>query len=364
MMKCDVWRKVTAAVLAVVMSVGVAAARRLLDAETKAPLPLASVTDFRGNVVALTNGDGEIPSIADNLFPVTFSYVGYTPVQVSSLGEGDINLTPRAYQLPDMVVSPGERPLAYMKGYMRAVMTLFGSSDSITLLKEGIVDFLVPVGKTKVKGWNKPRELVSKVYERTVNSKGIVNVQGECDRPYLMWTDKFPLLPSEVKSNVPVVRNDTVVRGKYGLKSSTTRRGDILRVYADGLADQANHTLSPSMLKILGMTTDFTDISMNYVYGLEEDGSCRPLDLSQISMSMDMSIRGKLIKHAFHSDSPVNVKVYIEIFITDREYLTPDEAKQLSKKKPALTRADVKAPAGVPPLHPALEALVRQVESK
>lgn len=82
------------------------------------------------------------------------------------------------------------------------------------------------------------------------------------------------------------------------------------------------------------------------------------------SVSVDMTIRGKLIKTAFHSDSPVDVKCYVEVYITDREYLSTDEAKYLSKHKPTLTRADVKAPAGVPPLHPALQSLVNQVEGK
>lgn len=358
------WRRGLVALLTALLCVGIADARRLVDAETGAGLPLASVTDSRGNVVALTDKEGAIPDVPQRLFPLTFSYVGYSPVQVAALGEEDVVMTPCVYQLPDMVISPGDRPVVYLKGYMRAVTTLFGSSDSITLLKEGIVDFLIPVGKTKVKGWNKPRELASKAYERSVNRDGLTSVRGESDYPFMIWTDKFPLLPSDVKSNNPKVHADSVVNGKYGVKMTRRRQGDTMRVYSDGLADRENHVMSPSMLKLLGMTTDFTDISIGYVYTLEEDGSCRPLDISQISVSLDMTIRGKLIKTAFHSDSPVDVKCYVEVYITDREYLSTDEAKYLSKHKPTLTRADVKAPAGVPPLHPALQSLVNQVEGK
>lgn len=45
-----------------------------------------------------------------------------------------------------------------------------------------------------------------------------------------------------------------------------------------------------------------------------------------------MLARGRLFKKAFDSSTPVNIKAYVEVYLTDREYLSNEDAKLLKKR--------------------------------
>lgn len=343
-----------------------AGACRLIDASTNAPLPLASITDRSGNVVGMTDKTGEIPKLPKDRYPVTFNYMGYAPLQVLKPTEDDVRMIQQNYELPEIVIIPGSRPLLHLTGYMREITSVLSSSDSVTLFKESVVDFLVPVEKSKVKGWNKARELASKTYVRMSNSSGLDSVSTNHEYEFMLWGNRKSLIPSATKIPDIIkgtdVACDTII-GKYYPKIIWWKNGEVTRWYGDALANEKNHITSPLALKLFGLTTDVTEISDNYVFDTPDSDFISPMDLRQVSVTIDMLARGKLFKKTLDSSSPVNVRTYMELYLTDREFLSEEEGKSLKKEIPTIETSDIVAPANANPLHPAIIRTVERVNS-
>lgn len=343
-----------------------AAAFRLVDAKTKEPLPLASITDRSGNVVGMTDKSGEIPQLPKDRYPITFNYMGFASLQVTEPAEGDVEMIEKDYELPEIVVIPGSRPLLHLTGYMREITSVLCSSDSVTIFKESIVDFLVPVEKTKVKGWKKARELASKTYVRMTNSSGLDSVSTSHEYEFMLWGDRKSLIPSAAKIPVKIKATDVAcdtIMGKYYPKIIWLKNADVTRWYGDALANEQNHVTTPWALKIFGLTTDVTEISENYVFDTPEGDYIMPTDLRQVSITIDMLAKGKLFKKTFDSSTPVNVRTYMELYLTDRVFLSTEEGKGLKKEIPAIESSGILAPANANPLHPAIRRTVERVNS-
>lgn len=303
--------------LTILMGAFHANASRLVDAETKAPLPLASITDRSGNVVGMTDKSGVIPELQKDRYPITFNYVGYASLQILKPAEDDVKMIQQDYELPEIVVIPGSRPLLHLTGYMREITSVLSSSDSVAIFKESVVDFLVPVEKTKVKGWNKARELASKTYVRMSNSSGLDSVSTNHEYEFMLWGNSHNLVPSVTKIPDKIkgadIAYDTIM-GKYYPKIIWQKNGDVTRWNSDALASEKNHVTSPLALKLLGLTTEFTEVSKNYVFNTPDMDFISPSDLRQVSMTIDMLAKGKVFKKSFDSSSPVNVRTYVEFF--------------------------------------------------
>ncbi len=341
-------------------------AYRLIDASTNAPLPLASITDRSGNVVGMTDKSGVIPELQKDRYPITFNYMGYASLQILKPAEDDVKMILQEYELPELVISPGARPLLHLTGYMRELTSVLSSSDSVTIFKESVVDFLVLVEKTKVKGWNKARELASKTYVRMSNSSGLDSVSNSHEYEFMLWGNRKSLIPSAAKipDNIKgtEVTCDTVM-GKYYPKIIWLKNGDVTRWYGDALANEKNHVTSPWALKLFGLTTDVTEISENFVFETPDGDFIGPSDLRQVSITIDMLAKGKLFKKTLDSSSPVNVRTYMELYLTDREFLSEEEGKSLKKEIPTIESSDILAPTNANPLHPAIMRTVERVNS-
>lgn len=339
---------------------------RLVDAETKAPLPLASITDRSGNVVGMTDKSGAIPELQKDRYPITFNYMGYASSQILNPAEEDVKMIPQEYELPEIVISPGARPLLHLTGYMREVTSVLSSSDSVTIFKESVVDFLVPVEKTKVKGWNKARELASRTYVRMSDSSGLDSVSTGHEYEFMLWGNRKTLIPSATKIPAAIKGTDVAcdtVMGKYYPKIIWWKNGDVTRRYGDALANEKNHITSPWALKLFGLTTDVTEISENYVFDTPDGDLIRPVDLRQASVTIDMLAKGKLFKKTFDSSSSVNVRTYMELYLTDREFLSEDDGKSLRKEISTIESSDIMAPTNANPLHPAILRTIERVNS-
>lgn len=343
-----------------------ASAFRLVDASTKAVMPLAAITDRSGNVVGMTDNNGEIPEISSDRYPITFNSMGYEQVVLVKPATADVGMQLRNYELPEIVVTPGSRPLLHLTGYMRETSSVMGSSDSITMFRESIVDFLVPIEKAKVKGWDAARILASKTFVKIKNSAGLDSVSNRHEYEYMLWGDKLGLI--HAKRDVPeAIKGKTfacdTIMGKYFPKIIWWKNGPLTRWYGDGLANEKNHTISPAFLKFFGLTTDFKDLSTAYVFNTPEADAISPADLKQASVSLNMLARGRLFKKAFDSSTPVNIKAYVEVYLTDREYLSNEEAKLLKKEPPVIRPAEIIAPADATPIHPAIRQIKDRVNA-
>lgn len=341
-----------------------ARADRLVDSETKEALALAAINDCNGNVVAMTSREGEIPPIASNSFPITFNYMGYKPLEVASLDGSDVMMYQNLYELPEIVVAPGSRPLLHLTGYMREVSSQLGPTDSITVFRESIVDFLTPVEKTKFKGWSKPRVLASRTFVRISDSSGLDSIGSGVDNEYMLWGDRFSFIPSskaipESMKGSGRFATDTVM-GKYFPKNIWVKNGGMIRWYADMLADKKGHVYTPWVLKAAGMTSDFKDASFNYVFHKEDGNKLKPTDLTRMSLSIDILLRGKIAKWAYNSSGPLHLRTYIEFYLTDSEYLTEADGKALKKNPPVYKTSEVKAPLNADPPHPGIRRIVER----
>lgn len=358
-------RMVFLAVLLALLTIVEGSAQRLVDNVTGTPLPMASITDCRGNVVGMTNQEGIIPSISDDRFPVTFSYIGYRSLELRQPVTDDVGMTPLVYELSDVVVRPQDRPMLHITAYVREVSSILGP-DSVTLFAERIVDYMLPVGKTRFKGWNNPRKLASKVYMRMTNAEGLDSVSRDVGNDVIIWSNILGSVPSSfyfpASMNSDVVSAVDTVMGKYAPKFIWQKNGGIIRCFADALADSKEHVISPKFLKLFGLTTDITDMTRNYVFHVG-DGNPSLTNMTSMSIAMDMRLRGKMYKKFANSSEPIIEKSYIEVYFTDYEYLSVEEAKKLKKDPPAVSEADVIAPPGVPELHQGVRQIVERVEA-
>lgn len=339
---------------------------RLIDAETKTFLPLASITDRSGNVVGMTDKSGEIPLLPKERYPITFNYMGYEPLQLNKVADEDVKMIQRDIELPEIIIIPGSRPLLHLTGYMREITSILSSSDSVTIFKESIVDFLVPVEKSKGKGWSKPRELASKTYVRMTNSSGLDSVSTSHEYKFMLWGNRLSLIPHATKIPDKIKGVDLAcdtVMGKYYPKIIWWKNGDVTRWHGDALANEKNHVTSPWALKLFGLTTDVTEISENFVFETPDGDFIGPSDLRQVSITIDMLAKGKLFKKTLDSSSPVNVRTYMELYLTDREFLSEEEGKSLKKEIPSIESSGILAPTNANPLHPAIMRTVERVNS-
>lgn len=342
----------------------------LTDNETGEPLVVASISDKNGNVIALTGNDGTIPELPANSFPVTFSYIGYTPLEVSSLNGENVGLTPAPFGLSEVVVSPGGRPLMHIRGYMREFSSLFGQKDTFNLYIESEVDFLIPVAKTKNKGWRSPRILASKAYERHTNADGLDSVSSQPNQLSFLASsltifpsgDSYLLkIPDKIAAATGMA-SETVV-SEHKDKMDWQRNGSVIRLIRDPMNRYENHVCSPNALKLLGATTDFTEMLGSYVF-IKNDTTAEisPADLSQISLSLKMTGKGKIYKWAFNLQPPLGIQHYFEVYLTDKEYLTEEEAKNIKKNPPAVAPSEIVAPAQAPVLHSGIQKMVERIE--
>ena len=339
----------------------------LVDRNTRSTLPLASVTDCDGNLVGMTDKQGVIPIISTESYPLTFSCLGYESLEIKMPVNTDISLTPTTYDLPEIVVSPGSHPLLYLTGYVREVSSMFGSSDSVTIYRESIVDFMIPTGKTRIKGWEKPRELASKTYVRVTRADGTDSVSNHIGENYILCANRFANIPSSIKIPDPLLKNSSTaadtLMGKYGPKRIWQKNGEVLRCRIDGLADFEGHVFTPWPLKALGLTTDITECSHNYAFQSADGIKPAVADMTGFSISLNISIRSKLYRKLFKSSEPICQKSYVEVYITDREYITEEDGKALKKNSPLMTQADVTAPPEASALHPGIRQIIERVES-
>lgn len=104
----------------------------------------------------------------------------------------------------------------------------------------------------------------------------------------------------------------------------------------DRLANEQNHVWSPSVLKLLGFTSDVYEQTSSFLYQGGYKGKYKPNDLVMSSHGFSLLGKGKHWRSRLHTKEPVQVKFYIEVYSVEVEYLTVEEAKELQEDAPAV----------------------------
>ena len=84
--------------------------------------------------------------------------------------------------------------------------------------------------------------------------------------------------------------------------------------------------------------------------------------MMECGMVMEADGRGKFLRKILKSDKPVEVRLMIEAYLVDSDYLTKEEAKAEYKKKNPVVEFVI--PSTVPPLNDATHRMVQRANAQ
>ncbi|MCH5230021.1 MAG: hypothetical protein J1F12_08535 [Muribaculaceae bacterium] len=325
---------------------------KVTDAKTGQPLPKASIFDKNGVFIAVTNDEGIVPqNVAASSFPINIRYVGYVPLKLLSPDIEIVTMEETSYTLPEVVVDDVSRNILYLQAYVREYATAENSKDTLAIFKEQLVDYAIPVGKAKFKGWKKPRVLSQQEYEyKKIEKKDIsidtllLNEGGKMRSTNFNITQKFKLPESILSGD----STEYVKYGKHYPEEKWNVRGNYYIYENDKLADYKDHNFQPGILKILGMTMAQTMCDYKYIFEKEGKKGANVENLVAASENFDLIMKGKTFKKATEQDEDTKLAFFTEMYVIDRAYLTADEAKELKKDAPVVEITNFQVPSGIP----------------
>ncbi len=320
--------KFKAALLMVLTVVTVTASAKtivVLDTD-EIPVIAASVTDGNGVNIALTDPQG-CASVNENAFPLTVKALGLKTTSVAS--PTDTVIMPwDPMAMDEVVVSSQGRPIARVVCYIRSSSGMITDGDTTRMIWEGMVDYLIPVAKTKMKGRDRPR-LLNRRYAITSTAESVDSTDIETLTFYQLINYPNKEITESKNLRAKEAGTDTVKITKKGMVEelhSKTPAG--YRIYYDFLADKKNHSWSPWFLKMLGFTIDIKELAFTSLFGPGRDETHNPLDLKAMTVGFHMIGRGKWIRKAFGTTGNVDINNQIEVFPVDITFLTEQEAKE------------------------------------
>ena len=337
----------------------------VVDSISRAPLPMASIFNCRGNIVGLTDNAGRLPAVEPEDYPLTLRYMGYQSAIVNSTGADTICLRESVYELPELTVGTGKRTVLYMSGYIREYSTLTTYTDTVVMFREKSVDFMVPGREEKkFRGWQNQRILSSRSYYKLSNNRGLDSVSDRFGR-HFSWGDWVGVI-----KNVPIPRalskdsvaTDTIM-GKYSPATIWRRSGDKITLNINVLADTINRKWLKNLWAFNNNRTEFTALTLKYCFDNVSETELMADNLSSISFNIESRGRGPSLSNVFDRDEPFFVSTYVEMYITDRRFITVKEARRLEKNLNLADNLEIKAPEEAPALQQAIGELVARVES-
>lgn len=352
-------------VLALIAMTAIAADKIYVrDAEDSSPLPGVSVFSSSGLILGATDIDGAIDSYSATDYPLTLKCMGYKPA-LCQHGQSEVSLVPESVELSAVTVTPADRPVVRVVCYVREYSSGGTSSDTVQMFAEHVGDLYYTTGKVKkFKAPGSFRPLVSRLYERHTDSHGLDSVAApEFRDDMISWIDLVELPPHPIKESDVIAAGaatDTI-QGKYGIKTLVRKTPSTYSMMEDALSDSKSHSMSPFLFKLLGMTIDITELQQTWAFKANDRGLYNPSDLKYGSLTMALTGKGKWIKKAFKSTTPVDMRAYFEIYPLRVEYLTAEEAREQVKGNPPAERFERSEAAT--PLPKATQDLVDRVNA-
>lgn len=358
-------KRISAILLACICTTISIKAFTVVDASSGDPVVAASVFDARGAILGITDEKGNLATDATTRFPLSIRCVGYTNAEARSAADDVILMDFCSYQLPEASVTSdrdGVRVICYMREYA----TLITDKDTTISFSEGMADVVLPLRPQSkgFKGWNSPRTLTTKTYNRIIHCDGSPDsLDSKNHNFFIAPILKFP--PNEFQEPDELVNRETGRDTTYNKKMMREMRKtpSTFSVNIDGLANEENHTYSPNSLKLLGFTCDINELYMTANYYRNGTSKYHTHDLFQMGFSVRAVLRGKMFKAIFNTKQPIDLKMRVEAYPVDFEYLTLEECKQAHKERKTIPATEIHLPANVPPLDPVTLRLVEQVNA-
>lgn len=337
----------------------------VVDAKTGNPLPKASILDRKGKVIGFCSDDGYLPDIPLDAYPISIRCIGYEPMSLEKPSTDHIKLKEKNIKLPDLIVDSKKHQVLHIVGYLREYSTLESYYDTVFLFREKTVDFMIPTKRAKhYEGWTRPRVLASKSYYRFTNMEGLDSVSKYYEQIF-SWSDlagifKSIVLPEKLKHSESAT--DTVF-GKYSPSTIWRKNGENVFLRNDMLADKEDHKWTPDHFRLFSMAVDFTKFITNYACTDVNSSVVLADNISMLSYNIESQGRVLDLRRLFHSDDPIFMNTYAEIYITDREYISVSQASKLEKNPPLGDDIGINPPPEAPELQPEIKDLIERVNN-
>lgn len=335
------------------------------DSMTHAALPNASVFGRNGSALGICTHDGQLPAISDNDYPVTIRYMGFKEKTITRAAYDTIFLQENIVELPEFTVDTRRRTALHVLAYLREYSTLSSYSDTIFLFREKMVDYMLPAeGKSRFKGWHRPRILSSRSYYRFTDDEGLDSVSDKCGQ-HFSWTDWVGIGPTAVLP--PAIReketaSDTL-RGKYSPTEIWVKNGDRVSVDIDVLADTLSRKWVPDLYLFFNDNVDFGQFRIRFNYDTAADGSVSPKDLTGYSYTIESTGRGRGMFMFNRRDEPFFVDTYAEVYVIDKEHISLKEARKWERYNSAENETAIYQPAEAPDLQASVLELIDRVNN-
>ena len=335
------------------------------DSLTHNPLPNASIFNHKETFIGTSDAIGAIGCASNGDYPITVRYMGYHERTVPYEYSDTLFLSENISELPEVVVEAKQKSMCHILAYVREYSTLTSYTDTITMFREKMVDFMLPSdAKTRFKGWRYPRLLSTHSYYQFTNANGLDSVSDRCNH-YFSWSDWVGMIPT---TRIPPyiykkeIGRDTIY-GKYSPTEIWVRNGDRLTIDVNVMADTTSRKWVPNISHFFRKEdTDFEQFRLKINYDNVISSQAGPLELTGFSYNIESRGRGRGMFQFNRHDQPFFVTTYAEVYILDKEFISVKEAKKWDKRNFS-EEIEILEPAEAPDLAPSILALIDRVNS-
>lgn len=355
-------------IIGMLLYCGVAIAQnRVIDASDRQPIAAASVFDATGNIVGLTLINGEFPDVPLTSYPITLRCIGYEDLTIKVPANRTWEMKPMIYELEEIVVVPVKRNVLKQSFYAREYFSMHNDKDTVTFFLEHMAVRFVPTTKDAKFGGNSSlRILNSRCYS-------LYNI-GDMDSVAYSTRAKFPSMLSMCSiDDTPIDATEEFKGqsgttkqykkpGKSGMAIVMRQNANTFKVTEDMLAGKKDHSSSPWLLSLSGLSMDINQLFSTQTYRANDKCIYQPKDIMEASFVMQADGKGRLIRKAIKTKNPIVIRSMVEVYLVENEYLTKEEAKREYKDDELGMR--ITAPATVPPLNAATQKLVKRAKAE
>ncbi|MCH5219536.1 MAG: hypothetical protein J1F20_03110 [Muribaculaceae bacterium] len=334
------------------------------DSDTHIPLPKASVFDNKGNFAGVTDAKGRLPLFSAKDYPLTIRYLGYGEEIVKSGDIDTVFMREFVTELPELIIETKKHNMLHVMAYVREYSTLSTLTDTISLFREKMVDYIKPVAKSKFQGWTNPRVLTTRSYYRFTNSEGLDSVSDRCGY-HFSWTDWIGLPPSTPLPEALFKKDfatDTVY-GKYSFTELWRKNKEKVSLDVDILADTVSRKWVPNLSLFFRKDVDFERFNVRFNFDNVFGNYLDETNVVGYSFNIESQGRGRGMFMFNRYDESFYVNTYCEVYIIDKEYITEKEARKWEKLTTGGENIDFFISPDAPELQPGIAALIVRVES-
>ena len=340
---------------------------RVIDANDKSPVSAASVLDAAGNMVGYTFADGTLSEIPESEYPITVRSLGYEQLVIDSAEEKVWEMTPISYELEEVVIVPVERNVMKQTFYAREYFSMNTKTDTATFFTEHMGLRYVPAKKgVKVRGSSSYRVIENRSYGRyMLFGKDSIVSDADAEFPSMISVLDFSFDEIKVPESFKEQDGGSKLyekKGKSGLSLVLKQNSQVFTITKDGLADEKDHSISIWPLKVLGFGMDINQLYATQTYRVNDEGSYMHKDLLESGFVMEADGTGRMFRKMMKSEEPIVIRVMVELYIVDRDFLTKEEAKLERKNRPS--HMEFVIPDNVPPLNEATRRMIERAKKE